>query len=477
MSGRRARGNGDDRDFAQPHSVEAEQAVLGSLLVDAAAFPRIDRMIGDIDFYRPDHRAIFTAIRALAEDSQPHDVVTVQDKLTRCGKLEESGGFAYLGKLARDTSTPINIAFYAEVLQERSSRREALRIAHELATHAQVVTDRSLIEAIAQAQQQLADLAAPITPEIVSPLAAVRSVTAITTGVLTPVKYLTRERIPCGIVLLVARPKMKKSWLALQACKAAAEGGEMLGQSTREGRALGLFLEDNDRRMAQRLAFLGAERMSAEARDRLHVCYTWPKGVAGVAALQEWMTQHPDTILIVIDVLQKFRSEHDPRSNAYAADYAALEALQGLARQHPDLCILILHHTRKGRGDSPGESVSGTFGITGAADAYVILEAGPEPNTAKAHIDGRDWELWTHDFVWRFEDGIGWTHVQAITESDSLTQTQREWLELVRSKGRVTPTEAAIERSVSKSAACQMLAGLEKRGHLGSDRGAYFIVS
>src|SRR6202011_4984532 len=105
---------------------------------------------------------------------------------------------------------------------------------------------------------------------------------------------------------------------------------------------------------------------------------------------------------------------------------------------------------RKGRGDdSPGESVSGTFGITGAADAYIILDTGPEPNTAKAHIDGRDWELWVHDFVWRFEDGIGWTHVSTVTESDTLTPTQREWLDLVRSKGRVTPTEAADERSVS----------------------------
>jgi hypothetical protein len=190
------------------------------------------------------------------------------------------------------------------------------------------------------------------------------------------------------------------------------------------------------------------------------------------------MTQHPDTIIIVIDVLQKFRADHDPRSNAYAADYAALEVLQSLARKYPDLCILILHHTRKGRDDdSPGESVSGTHGITGAADAYIILKPGPEPNTAKVHIDGRDWEQWIHDFIWRFEDGVGWTHASTVTEDDGLTATQREWLDLVRTKGRVTPSEAANERSVSKSAACQMLAGLERRGHLGSDRGAYFVVS
>jgi AAA domain len=307
-------------------------------------------------------------------------------------------------------------------------------------------------------------------------LAGIRTAAIITQAELSPVQYLTHERIPCGLVLLAARPKAKKSWLALQAAKAAAEGGEMLGMQTRKGRALGLFLEDNERRMKHRLAFLGGEKMAPEALARLHVTFAWPKGEPGVAALRDWMGRYPDTILIVIDVLQKFRSEQNSRASAYSHDYAALESLQALARDYPDLCILVLHHTRKAAATLPAEKVSGTNAITGAADAYIILDVGPEPNTAKAHIDGRDWELWVHDFVWRFEEGIGWTHVRLITDKDSLTPSQREWFDLVRLKGPFTPSQAAKERGVSASAASQMLSQLAARGFLRCDRGHYSVL-
>jgi DNA-binding MarR family transcriptional regulator len=95
---------------------------------------------------------------------------------------------------------------------------------------------------------------------------------------------------------------------------------------------------------------------------------------------------------------------------------------------------------------------------------------------AKAHIDGRDWELWVHDFVWRFEEGIGWTHVRLITDKDSLTPSQREWFDLVRLKGPFTPSQAAKERGVSASAASQMLSQLAARGFLRCDRGHYSVL-
>lgn len=304
----------------------------------------------------------------------------------------------------------------------------------------------------------------------------IRTAADLTQGDMDPVRYLIHERIPRGLVLLVARPKMKKSWFALQAMVAAASGGELLGKHATAGRALGVMLEDNDRRMAARLKFLGADQLPAEARARLHFAYSWPRGAAGVAALRAWMAEHPDTGIIVIDVLQRFRGDQDSRKGAYAADYEALEELHGLARQHPDLTVLVVHHARKGGSDVQAEKVSGTFGIVGAADAYIILDTGPEPGTYAAHIDGRDWELWTHDFLWAFDDA-GWRHVRAITDADELTPTQRQWLECVRTRGRLTPSEAGDHFGVSRSAACQQLANLERRGFLGSDRGCYFVQS
>jgi len=271
-----------------------------------------------------------------------------------------------------------------------------------------------------------------------SPLDSLRitSAAVLTQEAMTPVRYLVSERIPRGLVLLVARPKMRKSWLALQAMVAAASGGQLLGKPATPGRALGLMLEDNDRRMSSRLAFLGVDRQPVEVRNRLHFAYSWPKGDEGVIALHAWMELHPDTGIIVVDVLQRFRGDQDNRKGAYALDYQALEALHALAKKYPDLTVLVVHHTRKGGSDVQAEKVSGTFGIVGAADAYIILDTGPEPGTAAAHIDGRDWELWTHDFVWRFDEN-GWQHVRVETSEDELTPTQRKRL------GNTSPSMAS----------------------------------
>ena len=446
-------------------------------MLDSSSWPAVSTVVSASDCFRPDHQLIYRSIAELAVSGRPCDLVLVSQHLEAAKKLEAAGGLAYLSSIARDTPTAANVMEYAKVVRERALRREWLALSHAIESGiSEGGTATELLETVRARMDILAADIATIGSGA-SVLASVRSAEQITTGVLQPVRYLTEERIPEGLVLIASAPKRKKSWLALQVVKAVAEGGELLGRPTRQGRGLGLFLEDNDRRMAQRLAFLGAQRMTADARARMHMAYTWPKGSEGVTALRDWMRQWPDTIVIVVDVLQKFRSEHDPRASAYAADYAALEGLHALTRDYPGLCILVLHHVRKAKGDSPAETISGTNGLAGAADAYVILEQGPEPNTAKVHIDGRDWELWTHDFVWRFEDGIGWTHTKTLTEEDSLTPAQREWLELARRHGRITPTVAADERSVSKAAASQMLTSLVRRGFLGNDRGTYFPVA
>lgn len=310
--------------------------------------------------------------------------------------------------------------------------------------------------------------------------ATIRTADTITCKEYIPVQYLTKERVPRGVVLLSARPKMKKSFFALQAVVAAAKGGEFLDQPTHKGRSLGIFLEDNERRMQQRFKFMGVNEQPIEEQQLMHVVHAWPKGDPGVDALREWMKRYPDTTLIVIDVLQKFRAPPDRGQAAYAADYAAFEKLTALAREYPDLTILVLHHNRKGTSDTPSEKVSGTLALVGAADAYIILDTNKdkdEPNTYTAHMDGRDWELWTHDFILRFEEG-GWRFVRAVaTDEDTLTATQREWLALVKNRGSITPSQAAEAKNVTASAACQNLTGLERRGFLTSKKGVYTFVA
>jgi replicative DNA helicase len=117
-----------------PHSVEAEQSVLGGLMLDSSAWDQVADVVQAADFYRPDHRLIFDAIGALARDGNPVDVVTVSEQLERHGKLGDAGGLAYVSTLARDTPTAANIRSYADIVRERSLLRALIQAGGEIVT-------------------------------------------------------------------------------------------------------------------------------------------------------------------------------------------------------------------------------------------------------------------------------------------------------------------------------------------------------
>jgi replicative DNA helicase len=119
-----------------PHSIEAEQSVLGGLLLDNAAFDRITDVVGEDDFYRFDHKIIWQHITRLISLARPADVVTVYESLASAGKGEEVGGLAYLNALAHNTPSAANIRRYAEIVRERSMLRKLVSVADEIAAAA-----------------------------------------------------------------------------------------------------------------------------------------------------------------------------------------------------------------------------------------------------------------------------------------------------------------------------------------------------
>ena len=131
---------GDDPQVAAlrvpPHSIEAEQAVLGGLLLDNVAFDRVADVLREEDFYRHDHRLIWRQIARLIERGQPADVVTVYEALQTAGKAEESGGLAYLNSLAQETPSAANIRRYGEIVRDRSILRKLISTSDEISTSA-----------------------------------------------------------------------------------------------------------------------------------------------------------------------------------------------------------------------------------------------------------------------------------------------------------------------------------------------------
>ena len=119
-----------------PHSIEAEQSVLGGLLLDNSAFEKITDVLSEADFYRYDHRLIWQHISRLVNLSRPADVITVNESLSSVGKTEEIGGLAYLNALAHNTPSAANIRRYAEIVRERSMLRKLVAVADDIAATA-----------------------------------------------------------------------------------------------------------------------------------------------------------------------------------------------------------------------------------------------------------------------------------------------------------------------------------------------------
>ncbi len=129
-----------DEDIARlrvpPHSVEAEQSVLGGLLLDNLAWDRAADLLTDGDFYRFEHRLIFSAIGSLVSNSRPADVITVFEHLQSLGRASDSGGLAYLNALAQSVPSAANMRRYAEIVRERAVLRKLIAASDEIATQA-----------------------------------------------------------------------------------------------------------------------------------------------------------------------------------------------------------------------------------------------------------------------------------------------------------------------------------------------------
>jgi replicative DNA helicase len=142
-----------------PHSLQAEQAVLGGLMLDNNAWDKVADRVTEEDFYRRNHRLIFRAITQLADRQSPFDAVTLSEWLEQNQLLEEAGGLAALGALVQNTPTAANIQAYADIVREHSVLRQLISVGNEIAGSAFVTEGRSSDELLATAEQKVFDIA------------------------------------------------------------------------------------------------------------------------------------------------------------------------------------------------------------------------------------------------------------------------------------------------------------------------------
>ncbi|HZM47222.1 MAG TPA: replicative DNA helicase [Burkholderiales bacterium] len=142
-----------------PQAVEAEQSVLGGLLLDNTAWDRVADVVTGADFYRADHRTIFQHIGDLIESGKPADTLTVAESLERSGKLNDSGGHAYLGSLAANTPSAANIRRYAEIVRERAIMRSLAAVGTEITDAAFSPMGRTAAQMLDEAEGRVFEIA------------------------------------------------------------------------------------------------------------------------------------------------------------------------------------------------------------------------------------------------------------------------------------------------------------------------------
>ena len=223
-----------------PHSEDAEQSLLGGIMLEERAWDQVADIVNGKDFYRPDHRLIFGAMGDLVERNQPVDAITVRDHLQRKGKLEDAGGRAYLARLVGNTPGAANIRRYASIVREHSMLRQLIEVGGDIAASAFESEGRQVEELVDLAEQRVFKIAERgqrsgsgfiALKDIVQPsidrLDALSNSEDGITGVATGFDDLDKRTagLQAGdLVVIAGRPSMGKTTLALNIAENAAIG-------------------------------------------------------------------------------------------------------------------------------------------------------------------------------------------------------------------------------------------------------------
>jgi replicative DNA helicase len=227
-----------------PHSIEAEQSVLGGLLLDNTAWDRAGDLLVDSDFYRFEHRHIYAAIGALVNATKPADVITVYEQLQGLGKADECGGLVYLNALAQSVPSAANLRRYAEIVRERAVLRKLIAASDDIATSAFNPQGRHVDQILDEAEgkifrigeegskskqgfQTMDNLVVQLLDRVTELHEnGAEEVTGVRTG------YVDLDRMTAGfqpgdLIVLAARPSMGKTALALNIAEHVAVTEEL----------------------------------------------------------------------------------------------------------------------------------------------------------------------------------------------------------------------------------------------------------
>ncbi len=288
------------------------------------------------------------------------------------------------------------------------------------------------------------------------PVFDVVKATALMARIFVEQTWLVAGLLTYGLTLLAGKPKIGKSWLVMELAICVARGTKFLEMDTTRADVLVVSLEDGARRMRRRLEAIGVDG----AVEGLDFVFDLPKtkGKAGVFdAVKDHLDKNPGCKLVVIDTLGRIREQDDKTDgNSYGADTDFLARFQRLAVER-EVAMVIIHHVRKSKANDVFDTMSGTTGLTGAADILMVLDGKRGENVKSLHITGRDIEdkvlaMEMENCVWRLADA------SSIPSGPALTPERRKVLDAITgSAAPLGATEIAEAIGLLRTSVSNML--------------------
>jgi len=373
-------------DPERPASIESEKAVLGAILLNRDAIASVSDTLKPDHFDYERHNQIYAAMLACFQSKTPPDTRTVSEELRRRGLLDQVGGIEYLSDLTHGVPTSYHIGYYATDMLKTATRRRLFEAVGQIAALA--YNERVDVSVLLEQAHALIDGAGI---SLYDPRYRPFTADELDLEQLPEAIWVIPGLLPAGLTLLIGKPKMRKSWLALATAIAVASGGRALGSIPVDaGDVLYLALEDSKNRLQSRQRkILGG----GSAPHRLSYMTLAPRVDEGlIGTVETWLRRHTDARLIIIDVLAKVRPKSSGRGGSmYDEDYAAIGPLQQLA-QRRGIAVLVVHHMN--RSDSPDsfDNINGSNGVGGAADGLLTLQYDRGQTDAVLTISSREIE-------------------------------------------------------------------------------------
>lgn len=322
-----------------PHSIEAEQAVLGGLMLAPEAYDRINDKLGSDDFYRRDHQLIYRAISELAERSRPYDAVTLGEWFESQGQAEMVAGGAYLVELASTTPSAANIVAYAEIVRDKAVMRQLIGVGTEIVNDGFQPDGRDSTELLANAEQKVFAIAeagargrtdfTPVNAALKDAFEVLRvrsesggTITGLPTG-FHEFDDMTAGLQPTDLLILAARPSMGKTTLALNMAENAA---------LRTKKTVAVFsMEMSASQLAMRLISSIGRVNATRLRTGQLEDEDWSRVTSAIYQLKATKIFIDDTPALSPDVLRskarRLKREHD--LGLIVIDYLQLMAVPG----------------------------------------------------------------------------------------------------------------------------------------------------